>query len=153
MPNNDGHETARLTMTPGLLGSVNVLARFMNLTPRRVQQLAKEGIIAKARPGGYDVVRCLSMYIAHLGEWRATAELPCTIADLSHCFGLTQGQVSYLVRRGVIPPPLSHGHFDLALAVRHFVAYVHQKGFVKFYGQGNLDLIDDKEGVNHENGF
>ena len=146
MPNNNDHEIARLTLTPGLLGSVNDLARFMNLTPRRVQQLAKEGIIAKARPGGYDLVRCLAMYVAHLGEWRSAAELPCTIADLSHYFGLTQGQISYLVRRGVIPPPLSHGHFDLALAVRHFVAYAHKQGFVRFYGQACLDFVDEKEG-------
>lgn len=145
MSNNDAHEIARLTMSPGLLGTVDQLAQFMNLTPRRVQQLAKEGVIEKVRPGGYDLVRCLSMYVAYLGEWRSAAEIPCSIADLSRYFGLTQGQVSYLVRRGIIPPPLSHGHFDLALAVRHFVSFVHKQGFVRFYGQGCLDLIEKME--------
>lgn len=146
MPKDDHHEFARLAWSPGMLGSVHDLAGYMNLSPRRVQQLAASGVIEKARPGGYDLVRCLAMYVAHLAEWRAAAELPCTIADFSHYFGLTQGQISYLVRRGVLPPPLSHGHFDLALAVRSFVAYAHKQGFVLFYGQGHLDLIDDKEG-------
>jgi len=143
MQNNAAHEVARLIRTPGLLGTVNDLARFMNLTPRRIQQLAKEGIIEKDRPGGYDIIRCLSMYIAYLAEWRSAAELPCTIEGLAFYFGLTRGQVAYLIRRGILPPPISHGRFDLASAIKAFSAHVHRQGFVGTYRQRPLEFAPE----------
>lgn len=152
--NKEAHEISQLTKSPGLLGTVNDLARLMNLTPRRIQQLAREGIIAKTGRGGYDLVRCLAMYITHLTEWRAPAEIPCSIHDLSHYFGLTEGQIMHLVRRGVIPSPIYHGHFDLASSIRGFVAFVHKRGFVSFYGQGSLIFPSggDAPPVDHRDG-
>lgn len=49
-----------------LLYKVSVIARFLNLTERRVQQLARDGIIPKAEKGKYDLVGCVQGYIAYL---------------------------------------------------------------------------------------
>ena len=43
-----------------ILHKVAVIARFLNLTERRVQQLARDGIIPKAEKGKYDLVRCVA---------------------------------------------------------------------------------------------
>lgn len=50
---------------------VLTLAKLFNLTDRRVQQLAKEGIIPKAEKGKYDLVATTRAYIKYLQE-RAT---------------------------------------------------------------------------------
>lgn len=132
---------------PVVLGTVNVLAKLMNLTPRRVQQLAKKGIIEKDERGKYDIVRSLAMYVAHLDQWRSSVEIPCSSQDLCHYFGLTRGQIAYLIRQGAIPAPRSHGHFDLAASIRGFVSFVHSRGFVKFYGQACFTFSDKKNGL------
>lgn len=44
------------------------LANLLNLTERRVQQLAKEGIIPKAKKGQYDWVSCVKNYIQYLQD-------------------------------------------------------------------------------------
>ena len=49
-----------------LLYKVAVIARFLNLTERRVQQLARDGIIPKPEKGKYDLVGCVQGYIAFL---------------------------------------------------------------------------------------
>lgn len=46
-----------------LLYKVAVIARFLNLTERRVQQLARDGIIPKPEKGKYDLVGCVQGYI------------------------------------------------------------------------------------------
>lgn len=55
-------------MVTGNLQSVRVIARILNLTERRVQQLASEGIIPKASRGRYDFVESVRGYIGHLRE-------------------------------------------------------------------------------------
>ena len=45
--------------------NVDTLARAMNITPRRVQQLAKEGM-PKAERGLYDLGACMAWYIRYL---------------------------------------------------------------------------------------
>ncbi len=51
-----------------ILHKVAVIARFLNLTERRVQQLARDGIIPKAEKGKYDLVRCVQQYVRYLQE-------------------------------------------------------------------------------------
>lgn len=43
-------------------------AKLLNLTPRRVQQLAKEQIIPKAERGKYELVRIVPAYIKYLQD-------------------------------------------------------------------------------------
>ena len=50
---------------------VATLARLFNLTERRVQQMAREGIIPKPEKGKYDLIGCTRAYIKYLQE-RAT---------------------------------------------------------------------------------
>lgn len=45
---------------------VNTIATLLNITERRVQQLAKEGIIPKAQKGSYDLVQSVNGYIKYL---------------------------------------------------------------------------------------
>lgn len=51
-----------------ILHKVTVIARFLNLTERRVQQLARDGIIPKPEKGKYDLVRCVQRYVHYLQE-------------------------------------------------------------------------------------
>ena len=127
------HEIARLERTPVILGTVNNLARLMSLTPRRVQQLAKAGIIAQAGRGGYDIVRCLAMYVAYLEEWRAAAKIPCSSEDLAHFLGLTKRQILYLSRNGIIPA-IAPGRFDLAAGIQSYLSFIKEK-----YTEGSIE--------------
>lgn len=47
---------------------VSTIAKLLNLTERRVQQLAKEGVIPKALRGEYNLVGCVQGYIRYLQE-------------------------------------------------------------------------------------
>ena len=42
------------------------ISKLMDLSPRRVQELAKEGIIPKAERGKYQPLNCVVAYIRHL---------------------------------------------------------------------------------------
>lgn len=44
----------------------NVIARYLNLTPRRVRQLRDEGIIKEEQPGLYDLQSSIVRYIGYL---------------------------------------------------------------------------------------
>ena len=46
----------------------STLAKLFNLTERRVQQLAKEGVIPKAERGKYDLVGAVRGYVKYLQE-------------------------------------------------------------------------------------
>ncbi len=50
---------------------VSTLAKLFNLTERRVQQLARDGVIPKPEKGRYDLIACVQAYIKYLQE-RAT---------------------------------------------------------------------------------
>ena len=50
------------------LYSVGVIAKLLNVTERRVQQLTKEGIIPKAERGKYDLVPCVQGYVKYLQD-------------------------------------------------------------------------------------
>jgi phage terminase Nu1 subunit (DNA packaging protein) len=43
-----------------------VIARLLDLTERRVQQLSREGVIPKAERGAYDLVGAVRGYVAYL---------------------------------------------------------------------------------------
>ena len=47
---------------------VSTIAKLFNLTERRVQQLAKDGIIPKSNKGKYELVSCVQGYIHYLQE-------------------------------------------------------------------------------------
>jgi hypothetical protein len=132
---NRAHEVARFERTPGLLGSVHDLARYMGVTPRRVQQLAKEGIIEKAGRGGYDIIRCLAMYVAYLGEWRSSAEIPCSRDDLAHFLGLRKEQILYLTGAGIIPAT-ARGRYDLATGIQAYLGFIRQQYVEGTVGRG-----------------
>ena len=51
-----------------ILHKVTVIAKFLNLTERRVQQLARDGIIPKPEKGKYDLIRCVQKYVHYLQE-------------------------------------------------------------------------------------
>ncbi len=59
---------------------VATLAHMCNLTTRRIQQLAKDGVIPKARRGRYDVVASVRAYCAWMQE-RATGRA-ADVSDL-----------------------------------------------------------------------
>jgi phage terminase Nu1 subunit (DNA packaging protein) len=46
----------------------NVLARLFNLTERRIQQLAKDGVIVRGERGKYDFIASVRGYIGYLQE-------------------------------------------------------------------------------------
>ena len=46
--------------------SVTRIASALNLTPRRIQQLVKEGTLPRETNGQYDPIRCLHLYIRYL---------------------------------------------------------------------------------------
>ena len=52
---------------------VSTIAKLFNLTERRVQQLASQGIIPKAEKGKYDLITSTRAYIKYLQE-RATGK-------------------------------------------------------------------------------
>lgn len=48
--------------------SVNTIADLLLLDPRRIQQMAKEGILPKSDRGKYDLVACVQGYVRYLRE-------------------------------------------------------------------------------------
>lgn len=52
----------------GGLHPVTVVARVFDCSERNVQDLARRGVIPKARHGRYDLVACVQAYIRHLRE-------------------------------------------------------------------------------------
>lgn len=51
-----------------------VIAKLLDLTERRVQQLSREGVIPKAERGRYDLVGAVRGYVAYLREQARAAE-------------------------------------------------------------------------------
>ena len=58
---------------------VKTIASILNLTERRVQQLAHEGIIPKAERGKYDLIGCVRAYIKYLQERAIGIEETCLL--------------------------------------------------------------------------
>lgn len=48
--------------------SLDTISKLLDLTPRRVQQLSKEGVIPRAERGRYELVPAVRGYIAYLKE-------------------------------------------------------------------------------------
>lgn len=57
-------QTATAAQQTGV--AVDVVAGLFGLTPRRIQQLAKEGVLPKAERGRYNLAACVRSYVAHL---------------------------------------------------------------------------------------
>lgn len=45
---------------------VHLLAYYLNISPRRVQQLVRRGIIPRARKGKYSLISCIHDYLSYL---------------------------------------------------------------------------------------
>ena len=106
--------------------NVETLAKMLDLTPRRIQQLAKEDILKKDGRGDYSLTESLLSYVKHLEVWRAPAAIPCDADDLARFIGLTKGQVFYLAKHGVIPV-IAHGRFDLETGIKGYLAYIREQ--------------------------
>lgn len=65
-------------MVDGPLVPVGTLARLFNLTDRRVQQLARDGIIPKATRGKYPLAQSIQGYVRYLQERAFSKELGTT---------------------------------------------------------------------------
>ncbi len=59
---------------------VSTIAKLLNITERRVQQLAKENIIPKSEKGRYDLVATIQGYVKYLQSQLAQGEF----RDLKH---------------------------------------------------------------------
>jgi len=79
--------------------SPNAIAKLLDMTPRRVQQLVKEGILPKpiAR-GQYEIIPCVVAYIKHLkASLMAGLDTPSARKDTSIiCFILTGKKLTHL---------------------------------------------------------
>jgi phage terminase Nu1 subunit (DNA packaging protein) len=53
---------------------IGVIARLLDLSERRVQQLSREGVIPKAERGQYDLVGAVRGYVAYLRDLAVTAQ-------------------------------------------------------------------------------
>lgn len=58
---------------------IQILCKYLDVSPRRVQQLAREGVIPKSAHGRYPLLQCLAGYIKHMhqsrgGETKAAQE-------------------------------------------------------------------------------
>ena len=53
---------------------IAVIAKLLDLTERRVQQLSREGVIPKAERGQYDLVGAVRGYVAYLHEQAKDAQ-------------------------------------------------------------------------------
>jgi phage terminase Nu1 subunit (DNA packaging protein) len=53
---------------------IGVIARLLDLSERRVQQLSREGVIPKAERGQYDLVAAVRGYVAYLRDLAVRAE-------------------------------------------------------------------------------
>lgn len=47
---------------------VEAIGKLLNLTPRRIQQLVREGVIPRAERGKYDLIRTIRGYVKYLQE-------------------------------------------------------------------------------------
>ena len=53
---------------------IGVIARLLDLSERRIQQLSREGVIPKAERGQYDLVAAVRGYVAYLRELAVKAQ-------------------------------------------------------------------------------
>ena len=72
---------------------LDVIAKLLDLTPRRVQQLAADGVIPKAERGKYDLVGAVRGYVRSLRE-RAAAGATGAAAYGKHRARLTQARAA-----------------------------------------------------------
>lgn len=54
---------------------VATLAKLFNLTERRIQQMARDGVIPKPEKGKYDLIGCVRSYIKYLQERAAGRDI------------------------------------------------------------------------------
>lgn len=58
--------TKKITDTEGLIVNTKVLASILDVSDRRVRQLAEEGVIDKVKTGTYELVPTIRKYILYL---------------------------------------------------------------------------------------
>jgi len=103
-------------MTAKATYPVNVIAKLLDLTPRRVQHLANEGVIPRAEKGRYELVSAVRGYIRYLRD-RAMGKDGAVIPDIAARGGPTTLSLQTLNERiTVILGPswfLSEQHVDI----------------------------------------
>ena len=106
----------RPQMTAKATYPVNVIAKLLDLTPRRVQHLANEGVIPRAEKGRYELVSAVRGYIRYLRD-RAMGKDGAVIPDIAARGGPTTLSLQTLNERiTVILGPswfLSEQHVDI----------------------------------------
>jgi hypothetical protein len=73
-------------MSDANLYGVQTIANLLTITPRRVQQLVKEGVLPREESGQYDLIKVVQAYIRHLTgggvkEGLAEAQLRKAVGD------------------------------------------------------------------------
>ena len=68
---------------------IGVIARLLDLSERRVQQLSREGVIPKAERGQYDLIGSVRGYVRYLRDQaqKAQAGAPDYAADVRGSYG------------------------------------------------------------------
>ena len=103
------------------------LTEKLGLTPRRCQQLSKDGVFVKVGLGQYDLLQCAISYIAFLRRNNGSeSEITLTLKDLARCTCQSPGNVLRLRAAGVFKT-LSHGRYDLVTSMKNYVLYVENK--------------------------
>jgi len=103
------------------------LTEKLDLTPRRCQQLAKDGVFIKVGRGQYDLLQCAVSYIAFLRRNNGSeSEITLTLRDLARCTAQSAGSVLKLRADGVFKN-LSHGRYDLVTSMKNYIIYIENK--------------------------
>lgn len=89
------------------LVGVDVVARLLKIEPRRIQFLAKEGIIPKAARGRYDLVACVHGYLDYVREGQRDRATVVDMEELRKRKQLADTEIAELAleeARGLVVP-------------------------------------------------
>lgn len=94
---------------------------IFDLTDRRCQQLAEDGVFVRTSRGTYDLTQSAVNYALFLRRTSGSdATLQATLEEIAACIGETMGNTRHLEHKGMFKR-LSHGRYDLIESVRNYV--------------------------------
>ena len=117
------------------------ITKQLQLTPRRVQQLANEGVIVKTGRGTYDMCRSAIQYSLYLRRQRGSeASLPCSLDEIVSALGVSKNVARYLDRQNVFCKT-DRGNYDLICSIRGYMEFLR-----KMYERWGItpSLFDEK---------
>src|SRR5436305_1881441 len=85
------------------LVGLNEIAGVLNISERRVQQLAAAGVIPRHSKGKYDALECAARYIRFLQEGGAGADVPAQRARLLEAQALKVERENRVADRELVP--------------------------------------------------